>query len=294
VDDSAPWAESETIGRASDVVGHFRSRPIGSGERAGGNQIKAPRGSVDPGLDSLPKGLPKTPLIGICTAVERAQYGAWDADVFLLQRTYVDAVQRAGGVAIMLPPDPAVDPDRLLDVIDGLILAGGRDVDPATYGAEPHPETDEPVTERDDFEIRLARRALERDIPLLGICRGMQLMNVARGGTLVQDLPEHVGHEDHRRSLGTFDGNDHPVHLTEGSLAVHAAGEVRHGTLSHHHQGIDRVGDGFTVTGWADDDELPEAMEDPALRFALGVQWHPEADPDSQVVAALVEAARAR
>jgi putative glutamine amidotransferase len=231
-------------------------------------------------------------LIGMCTALERARYGVWDADVFLLQRGYVAAVQRAGGAVLMLPPDPEIDPDELLDAIDGLILAGGRDIDPATYGAEPHPETDPPAAERDEFEIRLARRAMERDIPLLGICRGMQLMNVARGGTLVQDLPEHVGHDDHRRSLGTFDGNDHPVHLADDSLAARAAGEVRHGTLSHHHQGIDRVGDGFTVTGWADDDELPEALEDRSLRFALGVQWHPEADVESRIIAALVEEAR--
>jgi putative glutamine amidotransferase len=231
-------------------------------------------------------------LIGMCTALERARYGAWDADAFLLQRSYVEAVQRAGGVALMLPPDPRVDPDQLLDAIDGLILAGGRDIDPAAYGAERHPETDESHAGRDEFEIRLARRALERDVPLLGICRGMQLMNVARGGTLVQDLPVHVGHEDHRRSIGTFDGNDHPVHLADGSLAARAAGEIRHGTLSHHHQGIDRVGHGFTVTGWADDDELPEALEDPELRFALGVQWHPEADEESRIIAALVDEAR--
>ena len=115
-------------------------------------------------------------------------------------------------------------------------------MDPVTY-ARRHPPT--AATERDEFEIALARRAMERDVPLLGICRGMQLMNVARGGTLVQHLPEHVGHEDHRRSLGTFEGNDHPVHLADGSLAARAAGEIRHGTLSHHHQGIDRVGDGL-------------------------------------------------
>jgi putative glutamine amidotransferase len=233
-------------------------------------------------------------LIGMCTALERARYGAWHVDAFLLQRSYVEAVQRAGGVSVMLPPDPDVDPDQLLDVIDGLILAGGRDIDPSAYDAEPHPETDEARIERDEFEIRLARRAMERDIPLLGICRGMQLMNVARGGTLVQDLPEHVGHQAHRRTVGTFDGNDHAVRLVDGSLAARAAGEVRHDTLSHHHQGIDRIGAGLQITGWADDDELPEAVEDPGLRFALGVQWHPEADPDSQIVAALVEAARTR
>jgi putative glutamine amidotransferase len=233
-------------------------------------------------------------VIGLCTAVEQARYGAWDVDTFLLQRSYVEAVQRAGGVAVMLPPDPDVEPDQLLDLLDGLILAGGRDIDPAVYGSEPHAETDHPRSERDEFEIALARRAMERDMPLLGICRGMQLMNVARGGTLVQDLPEHVGHEDHRRSVGTFDGNDHPVRLGDGSLAARAAGEVRHAPLSPHHQGIAELGDGLEITGWANDDALPEAVEDPGLRFALGVQWHPEADPDSPVVAALVEAARRR
>jgi putative glutamine amidotransferase len=233
-------------------------------------------------------------VIGLCTAVEQAQYGAWDVDAFLLQRSYVEAVQTAGGVAVMFPPDPDVEPDQLLNLVDGLILAGGRDIDPAAYGSDPHAETDDPRSERDEFEIALARRAMERDVPLLGICRGMQLMNVARGGTLVQDLPEHVGHDDHRRSVGTFDGNDHTVRLAEGSLAARAAGEVQHGTLSHHHQGIAELGHGLRVTGWADDDELPEAFEDPELRFALGVQWHPEADPRSQVVAALVEAARRR
>jgi putative glutamine amidotransferase len=238
--------------------------------------------------------LSERPVIGLCTAVEQARYGAWDVDAFLLQRSYVEAVQRAGGVAVMLPPDPGVEPDQLLDLLDGLILAGGRDIDPVAYGSEPHAETDDPRAERDAFEIALARRAMERDLPLLGICRGMQLMNLARGGTLVQALPEHVGHEDHRRSVGTFDGNDHPVRLEEGSLAARAAGEVLHGTLSHHHQGIADLGEGLQITGWADDDELPEAVEDRGLRFALGVQWHPEADPDSPVVAALVEAARKR
>jgi len=232
--------------------------------------------------------LPKKPLIGICTAVERSQFGVWDAEAFLLHHTYIEAVQRAGGAAVMLPPDPDVDADQLLDVLDGLILAGGRDIDPATYGAERANGTDDPRTERDEFELALAQRAMERDIPLLGICRGMQLMNIARGGTLVQSLPEHL----HRRSVGTFDGNDHPVRLEASSLAARATGEVSHGTLSHHHQGIDRVGDGLRVTGWADEDELPEALEDPELQFALGVQWHPEADPESRVIAALVEAAR--
>jgi putative glutamine amidotransferase len=236
-------------------------------------------------------------LIGVCTALEPARFGVWDGvDTVLLDRQYVDAIQRAGGIAVMLPPDAdlAGNPDSLLDVLDGLILAGGRDVDPAAYGAAPHPATDEPRAERDAFEIALARRAMERDLPLLGICRGMQVMNIARGGTLVQDLPEHLGHSHHRRSLGTFDGNDHPVRLGEATLAAAAAGEVEHPTLSHHHQGVDRIGDGLAVTGWSDEDDVPEAIEDPRLHFALGVQWHPEADPGSNVIAALVEAARRR
>jgi putative glutamine amidotransferase len=230
-------------------------------------------------------------LIGLCAALEQARFGVWDDRASILSHSYMEAVQRAGGVAIMLPPDPSADPDQLLDIVDGLILAGGRDIDPATYGAERDETTDEPHTLRDAFEIALAQRAMERDIPLLGVCRGMQLMNIARGGTLVQDLPAHLGH---RRTIGTFDGNDHPVRLAPGSLAARAAGEERHGTLSHHHQGIEQVGDGLAVSGWSDDDELPEALEDPGLRFALGVQWHPEADPDSPVIAALVEAARRR
>jgi putative glutamine amidotransferase len=228
-------------------------------------------------------------LIGLCAALEVARFGVWEEEASVLAHSYVQAVQRAGGAAVMFPPDPDPDPDQLLDLVDGLILAGGRDVDPAAYGAERAAATDAPHAVRDAFEIALARRAMERDIPLLGVCRGMQLMNVARGGTLVQDLPAHLGH---RRSVGTFEGNDHPVHLAAGSLAARAAGAEEHGTLSHHHQGIEQVGDGLQVSGWSADDELPEALEDPNLEFALGVQWHPEADPDSPVIAALVEAAR--
>ena len=235
------------------------------------------------------------PRIGICTAIERARWSYWDTEAYLLDRNYVDAVQAAGGIALMLPPDAEADPDEILDVLDGLILAGGADIDPATYGAELHAMTSGMRPERDAFELALARRALERDIPLLGICRGMQLMNIARGGTLIQHLPEDVGHEDHRRVAGSFDGADHDVRLADGSLAARAAGEVDHATKSHHHQAIARLGEGLVETGWSTLDELPEAIEDPARRYALGVQWHPEADPASQLVASLVrEAAAAR
>ncbi len=235
------------------------------------------------------------PVVGICTAAERARWGAWDMPAYLLPRNYIDAIQRGGGLALMLPPDPAVtvDPDLVLDRLDGLILAGGVDVTPDTYGAPRHPTTDPGSPERDAFELALARRAMERDIPFLGICRGMQVMNVARGGTLVQDIPERSGHDEHRRVLGTFDGADHDVRLRAGSLAARAAGEEHHATKSHHHQGVEGVGEGLEVTGWAVMDELPEALEDPERRFALGVQWHPEADETSRLIGALVQEAAA-
>ena len=236
-----------------------------------------------------------SPIIGLCTALEQARWSVWDAQAVLLPRSYVDAVQAAGGIALLLPPDPAAveDPDRLLDLLDGLLLAGGADMDPASYGQAPHPQTVGAVPERDAFELALAGRAMERDLPFLGVCRGMQIMNVARGGTLNQHLPDDLGHEDHRRSLGSFDNADHDVRLAPGSLAARAGRAERHGTKSHHHQGVDVIGEGLEVTGWATLDELPEALEIPANRFTLGVQWHPEADAASPLIAALVEEARA-
>jgi putative glutamine amidotransferase len=237
------------------------------------------------------------PVIGICTALERAKWSVWDQRAALLPFNYVHAVQRAGGLVAMLPPDPQLteDPEQALDLIDGLILAGGADIDPASYGESPHPETVSTVPERDAFEIALTRAAIERDMPLLGICRGMQLINVACGGTLLQHLPERYGHHEHRRVVGSFDGAEHDVLLTEGSLAARAAGELSHATKSHHHQGVDRLGEGLTTSGVSTLDELTEAIEwgggSSDRRFVLGVQWHPEADLASSVVGALVDAA---
>jgi putative glutamine amidotransferase len=247
------------------------------------------------------------PVIGICTPREQARWhaagatdprplGGGDAlEAFVLPHSFVDPVHRAGGLALLLVPDTALatDPDQALDMVDALMLAGGADVDPGSYGAERHPLTADTDRQRDVFEIALARRALERDMPLLGICRGMQILNVARGGTLHQDLPELLGHEHHRRILGTFDGADHDVRLEPGSLAARAAGEELHATKSHHHQGVDRPGEGLRVTGRSVLDDLPEAIEEPRNRFALGVQWHPEADERSTLIAALVCAASA-
>jgi putative glutamine amidotransferase len=235
------------------------------------------------------------PVIGIGTALARARWSFWDQQACLLPRSYIDAIQRAGGLALMIPPDAenALDPDDVLDAIDALILAGGADVDPSAYGAEPHPETKGTVPERDLPEIGLVRAAVERDMPVLGICRGMQLLNVALGGSLLQHLPEHFGHHDHRPTPGSFDEADHPVRLQPGSLAARAAGEVDHNTKSHHHQGVDRVGEGLVVSGWSTIDDLPEAIELPDRRFVLGVQWHPEVDERSRLIATLIEHAGA-
>jgi putative glutamine amidotransferase len=230
--------------------------------------------------------------IGICTALETARWTVWEREAFLLSRAYVDAIQAAGGLALMIPPDAATaaDPDAVLDAVDALVLAGGADIDPAAYGAERHRCTTGTRPERDAAEIPLARRALERDLPLLGICRGMQLLNVALGGTLIQHLPDDLGHGDHRRHLGSFDDADHDVLLESGSLAARACGELRHPTKSHHHQAVDRLGEGLVASGWSVLDDLVEAIEAPAARWALGVQWHPEVDPGSGVVGALVAA----
>src|SRR6201991_5353990 len=194
----------------------------------------------------------RRPRIGLCAALERARWTVWDREAFLLSRAYVDAIQRAGAIALMLPPDSWVagHPDDVLDGLDGLLLAGGADIDPGSYDAEPHPKTVNTRPDRDDAEIALTLRALELDLPILGICRGMQLLNVALGGTLVQHLPDDVGHGNHRRSLGSFDNADHDVRLAPGSVAASACGELRHKTKSHHHQAVDELGEGVAASGW--------------------------------------------
>jgi putative glutamine amidotransferase len=235
----------------------------------------------------------KRPVIGICTASERASWSVWDQPAMLLPRNYVEAVQRAHGLALMLPPDPvlASDPSEVLDLIDGLMLAGGADIDPSFYGQPAHPETVGSVPERDAFEIAVVRGAIERDLPVLGICRGMQLINVALGGTLHQHLPERLGHTEHRRVLGSFEGADHYVDLGEATLAARATGETRHLTKSHHHQGVDLLGDSLTVSGICSADGVIEAIELTDAGFVLGVQWHPEADVSSRVIGELIAAA---
>jgi putative glutamine amidotransferase len=232
------------------------------------------------------------PIIGICAAVERVKWGPWDETVAMLPGSYIRAVKAAGGLPVLLPPDDAVaeDPDALLDRVDALVLAGGADIDPASYGARPHPDLGHTVPERDRFELALAHRALERELPVLAICRGMQMLNVACGGTLLQHVPDVVGHEEHRHTLGQF--ADHEVELEPGSLAARAVGSERSAVKSHHHQGVDELGQGLVASGWADGDGLVEAIETRDRQFVLGVLWHPEEDESSRLVAALVDEAR--
>jgi putative glutamine amidotransferase len=235
-----------------------------------------------------------TPTIGICAAVERARWSHWDSEAALAPLAYVDAVQLAGGLALIVPPDDeaAEHPQGLLDKLDGLVLIGGADVDPATYGAAPDPRTGATRPERDRFELALAYAAMERGLPLLGICRGGQMVNVACGGTLIQHLPDVVGDDHHLPTPGTF--AEHEVALEPGSLAARAAGAERITVKSHHHQAVDQLGEGLQATGHALPDAVVEAVEHPDHDFTLGVLWHPEADERSKVIAALVRAAKPR
>ena len=231
------------------------------------------------------------PVIGIACAVLPAQWGPWHQPAAVVAADYIRQVQAAGGIAVVIPPQPG-DPGDVLDCIDGLMLTGVNDLPASLYGDAPHAEAEAPDPVRDAWEFALVREAIARDMPFLGICRGMQVMNVAFGGTLTQHLPESLGTTDHRRTTGSFDGNDHLVDLQDGSLVARAAGEVVHSVPSHHHQAVDRVGEGLVLSGVSSGDGVAEAIEMPGRRFAVGVQWHPEADPTSAVIAALVDAAR--
>jgi gamma-glutamyl-gamma-aminobutyrate hydrolase PuuD len=206
----------------------------------------------------------------------------------LIPLDYVDSVERAGGRPVLIPPSET-GIDETLDALDGIVFSGGADVDPTIYGADAHPETDEPQARRDAAELALLIAALERDLPTLAICRGFQLLNVARGGDLVQHLPERVGHDEHKQVPGEF--AEHPVEVKEGTRLASIVG-ARGDVTSHHHQGLGRVGDGLVETAWASDGTL-EGVEDPSLRFAVGVQWHPEAGEDMALFETLVEEARA-
>ncbi|MGW5192448.1 gamma-glutamyl-gamma-aminobutyrate hydrolase family protein [Kribbella sp. NPDC004138] len=214
------------------------------------------------------------PRIGITTYLEPATWGIWQRPAALVPQVYLDAVVAAGGVPLLLPPvgtDPSV-----LDVLDGLVIAGGCDVDPASYAAVPHPETVDTRVDRDHHEAVLVRAALDRDLPLLAICRGLQMLNVTLGGTLHQHLPDVVAHDEHRPSPAVFGAVE--AKIEPGTLTARILGESAVGSC-YHHQALDVVAPGLKVTARAGDGTV-EAAEVEGHDFALGVQWHPEENPE--------------
>jgi putative glutamine amidotransferase len=233
------------------------------------------------------------PVVGICAVRERARWSFWDQPAHLVADSYVGAVQQAGGTAVILPVDTRAA-ELLVDLVDALFLIGGADIDPATYGEEHEPATEATYGDRDAFEVAAVRRALERGIPLLGVCRGMQILNVALGGTLRQEVAASDGTNVHRRRLGSFEGTENHFALEPGSLVARATGDSVHVACCHHHQAVAEIGEGLVVTGRARVDGLPEAIEARDGRWVLGVQWHPEAAEQSRVMAAFVAAARKR
>jgi putative glutamine amidotransferase len=228
-----------------------------------------------------------TAVIGITTYVTPARFGVWEEESALIPAAYVRAIEAAGGRPLLVPPSTEAI-EETLDRLDGILFSGGSDLDPELYGQEAHPETNGIVPERDRAEIALLRAALERDMPVLAVCRGSQVLNVALGGDLVQHLPEIVGDEKHKHTPGEF--ADHDVDLVAGTRVQEILGD--HAPVkSHHHQGYGKIGDGLREAARAEDGTI-EALEDPSRRFAMGVLWHPEAGEDFALFEALVAEAR--
>jgi gamma-glutamyl-gamma-aminobutyrate hydrolase PuuD len=223
------------------------------------------------------------PVVGITTYLVPAQFGTWELESALVPADYVRAVERAGGRPLLVPPSRQGIAETLA-AVDGLVFSGGSDIDPELYGHDAHPETTGVVRERDDAELALLEAALARDMPVLAICRGSQLLNVAHGGDIVQHLPEDVGHDGHKLTPGEF--AVHEVATEDGTLMRKLVGE-RATIKSHHHQGLGRLGHGLRFAAHAEDG-TPEAIEAPARSFAVGVLWHPEAGEDAALFEALV------
>ncbi len=226
------------------------------------------------------------PVVGITAYLTTAAWGAWSMESALVPANYVSAVAAAGGAPLIVPTE--ADVDATLDLVDGLVFSGGSDLDPSLYGAAAHEKTGGVVRQRDDFELRLMRAALERDVPLLAICRGSQVLNVARGGDLEQHVPDRVGHEDHLAMPGVF--SEHGVEVLPETRLAEVFSGSRGDVKSHHHQGFGDLGSGLREAARAPDGTL-EAIEDPSRRFAVGVLWHPEAGEDRALFEALVHEA---
>lgn len=244
------------------------------------------------GLNAFKSDRPARPVVGLTACQEQVQTGIWDIAAGYLEAEYIEGVAMAGGIVVLLPPQP-VGPEiagRLLDSLDALVITGGPDVDPAAYGQEPHPATDQPRADRDAWEFALLRGALDRGLPVLGVCRGAQVLNVAFGGTLHQHLPDVLGHSGHQAGNGVF--TRLPVGTVAGTRLAALIGESVEGAC-YHHQAIDKVGDPLVVSAM-DADGVVEALELPGESFVLAVQWHPEKSLDDlRLFAAVVEAARA-
>jgi putative glutamine amidotransferase len=232
---------------------------------------------------------PSRPVIGITTYAEPSvRWGVWDVPAAVIPLAYVEQVEAAGGRALLVPPsEDAIG--ETLDALDGVLFSGGSDIDPEHYGQDAHPETVGIRAERDRAELALLTAALDRDMPVLAVCRGSQVLNVARGGDIVQHLPDVVGDERHKHTPGTF--ADHDVEVVGGTRLAGLLGD-RAPVKSHHHQGFGRLGEGLVEAARADDGTL-EALELPGKRFALGVLWHPEEGEDAALFRALVDEARA-
>jgi putative glutamine amidotransferase len=236
----------------------------------------------------LPAVSDRTPNIGVTANLEVVKYGIWTEPAAMVPLTYVRAIARAGARPLLIAPTPSdlADPSELLDLLDGVLVTGGADVDPIAYDQPPHEQTQPAPGDRDEFELLLVRAAAERDMPCLGICRGMQVVNVAYGGALEQHLADRVEHDIHRGEDGAF--ADHDVEVEPESLAAIAAGATRVAVKSYHHQGLARIGDGLKVTARAETDGTVEAIEDADRRFMLGVLWHPEEDEADRLIGAFV------
>lgn len=227
------------------------------------------------------------PAIGISAYSQRARWGSWDLPAVLLPRRYTDMVAAGGGQPVLLPPQPGVA--SLLDRLDGLVLSGGGDIDPARYGADRDPETDPANQGRDEAEIELARQALAAGLPLLGICRGLQVVNVALGGTLHQHLPALVGHDGHSPEQQGY--GSHKVSVAAGSQLAGILGRTEAAVPTHHHQAVGRLGDGLIATAWTDDGIVEAAELAEPASFMIAVQWHPEAGEDLSLFTAVAAAA---
>jgi gamma-glutamyl-gamma-aminobutyrate hydrolase PuuD len=226
-------------------------------------------------------------LIGITSEMAAARWGDWVREAVLSPQSYSRAVERAGAVPVLIPPIPPGGIPRLIERLDGVLFTGGSDVDPALYGAVRHERTDEPDAGRDRFELALARAVVDARLPFLALCRGLHVVNVARGGTLVQYLPDTVGHDRHapdRARLGFHDVRIDPASTLGGLLGDKAR------VPESHHQAVARLGDGFAAVAWADD-QVVEAAEFRGHPFGIGVQWRPEETDDLRIFEAFVEAA---